>query len=207
MIDIKEFISDVPSFLQTEAYRLPWRVVADLEVIIKRMLPHLGPDYTVENGIAIHKTATIEKGVTLKSPVIIAEKCQVGAHAYFREGVFLDSSVKIGPSSEIKSSLIFSSTAIAHLNYIGNSIIGSNVNFEAGSIAANHYNEREDKRILVRFKNELVDTGLEKFGALVGDGSKIGANAVLSPGTILPKGAIVKRLELVEQVKVKNGNT
>lgn len=70
------------------------------------MLPHLGPDYQVENGIAIHKTATVEKGVTLKSPVIIRDKCQVGAHAYFREGVILESSVKIGPCSEILNSQI-----------------------------------------------------------------------------------------------------
>ena len=97
--------------------------------------------------------------------------------------------------------MIFSGTAIAHLNYIGNSLIGRNVNFEAGSIAANHYNERVDKRIRVSFKNQIVDTGLEKFGALVGDNSRIGANAVLSPGTILTKDAIVKRLELIEQLK------
>lgn len=201
MIDIKDFISDFPLSLQTGANRPPWKVAADLKEILERILPHLGPDYQMENGIAIHKSATIERGVTLKSPVIIGEQCHVAAHAYFREGVFLDSSVKIGPSSEIKSSLIFSGTAIAHLNYIGNSLIGRNVNFEAGSITANHYNERDDKRIRVSYRNEVFDTGLEKFGALVGDGSRIGANAVLSPGTLLSKGAIVKRLELVEQVR------
>ena len=131
------------------------------------------------------------------------DKCQIGANAYFREGVFLDSSVKIGPCSEIKGSMIFSGTAIAHLNYIGNSIIGRNVNFEAGSIAANHYNERTNKRISVSFNNQTIDTGLEKFGALVGDNSRIGANGVLSPGTILKKDSIVKRLELIEQLKEK----
>ncbi len=66
------------------------------------------------------------------------ENCHMGANTYFREGVFLDTSVKIGPSSEIKSSIICPGTAIAHLNYVGNRIIGQNVNFEAGSIAANH---------------------------------------------------------------------
>ena len=130
------------------------------------------------------------------------DKCQIGANTYFREGVFLDSSVKIGACSEIKSSMIFSGTAVAHLNYIGNSLIGRNVNFEAGSIAANHYNERIDKRIHVSFQNQVIDTGLDKFGALVGDNSRIGANGVLSPGTILTKNAIVKRLELVEQLKL-----
>ena len=116
---------------------------------------------------------------------------------------FLDNNVRIGPSSEIKSSIICAETAIAHLNYIGNSIVGQNVNFEAGSIAANHYNERSNKRILVKWNDEVIDIEVEKFGAVVGDNSKIGANGVLSPGTILPKNSIVKRLELIEQVKEK----
>ena len=109
--------------------------------------------------------------------------------------------MKIGAGCEIKQSIIFSETAIAHFNYVGNSIIGSNVNFEAGSVAANHYNERKDKTISVLYNGNVIQTNVEKFGSLVGDDSKIGANAVLSPGTILSKNSIVGRLELVEQAK------
>ena len=115
----------------------------------------------------------------------------------------MDKSVNIGPSSEVKSSIICAKTAITHLKYIGNSsnsTIGQKVNFKGGSIAANHYNERADKRILVKCKNTVIDTGVEKFGALVGDNSRIGANAVLSLGTIFEKKSIVKRLELIEQL-------
>ena len=203
MIDIKDFISNIPSFLQTEKYSLPWEITARIKEIIEGIIPNLGADFKIENGIAIHKSVVLEHGITLKRPIIIMDKCQVGANAYLREGVFLDSSVKIGPSSEIKSSILLSNTKIAHLNYIGNSIVGRNVNFEAGSIAANHYNERTEKRIRVRFKNQIIDTGLEKFGALIGDNSRIGANGVLSPGTLLEKGSVVKRLELIEQLKEK----
>jgi len=84
-------------------------------------------------------------------------------------------------------------------NFIGDSIIGSDVNFEAGSITANHFNERNDKRIFIKHNSDLIETNSTKFGSLVGDGSKVGANAVLSPGTILPKNTLVKRLELVDQ--------
>lgn len=203
MIDCKDFISNIPSFLQTEEFNLPWKITASIKEIIEEIIPNLGADFKVENGIAIHKSVVLEHGITFKSPIIVMDNCHVGANAYFREGVFLDSYVKIGPGTEIKSSMIFSGTSIAHLNYIGNSIIGRNVNFEAGSIAANHYNERYDKRIRVRFKNQIIETGMEKFGALVGDNSKIGANGVLSPGTVLDKGTIVKRLELIEQLKEK----
>jgi UDP-N-acetylglucosamine diphosphorylase / glucose-1-phosphate thymidylyltransferase / UDP-N-acetylgalactosamine diphosphorylase / glucosamine-1-phosphate N-acetyltransferase / galactosamine-1-phosphate N-acetyltransferase len=89
---------------------------------------------------------------------------------------------------------------LAHFNFIGNSIIGSNVNVEAGAVTANHYNERADKQIEVLYKGEIIKTNTHKFGALIGDGCKIGANAVLSPGTLLVKNTIVKRLEMVEQV-------
>ena len=198
-MNISDFISNISAHFNAEKKSLPWELTANLKEIIEGILPNLGPDFKINNGIAIHKTTIIEKGVTIKGPFIAMENCHIGANAYFREGVFLDKSVKIGPGSEIKSSIICSGTTIAHLNYIGNSLVGHNVNFEAGSIAANHFNERENKRIWVRYKDELIDTGVEKFGALVGDDSKIGANGVLSPGTILPRHSIVKRLELIEQ--------
>ena len=198
-MDINDFISNISGFFDTKQKRLPWELTTNLKEIIEGIIPKLNADFKIEDGIAIHKSTILENGVTIKRPFIAMENCHIGANAYFREGVFLDKSVKIGSCSEIKSSIICSGTAIAHLNYIGNSIIGHNVNFEAGSITANHYNEREDKKIWIMYHNELIDTGVEKFGALVGDNSKIGANGVLSPGTILDKNSIVKRLELIDQ--------
>jgi N-acetylglucosamine-1-phosphate uridyltransferase (contains nucleotidyltransferase and I-patch acetyltransferase domains) len=199
MIQIDDFISGFSSLLPEQQSWQPWKVTDCLKEIIRMQLLRLGDEYEISDEVAIHKTARIEAGAVLKSPAIVGPNCVVGAHAYFREGVFLDHSVKIGPGCEIKNSIICSGTAIAHFNYLGNSIIGRNVNFEAGSIAANHYNERVNKRISVLFRGEVIDTGVNKFGSLVGDSSRIGANAVLSPGTILERNSIVKRLELIEQ--------
>ncbi len=201
MINSDDFIQDFSLIFSDQANLQPWKITDNLKGILEKRILQLGSDFEIAEGIAVHRTATIERGVTLKRPAIVGENCVVGANAYFREGVYLEKSVKIGPGCEIKNSIICSGTAIAHFNYIGNSIIGKNVNFEAGSIAANHYNERIAKRIFVLYRSEVIDTGVEKFGSLVGDGSKIGANAVLSPGTILAKNSIVKRLELVEQYK------
>jgi len=201
MIDIKFYIRNFTSTLLQDNNLQPWEITDNLEDIISQRLKRLSSDYKIENNIAIHKTATIEQGVVLKGTIIISENCFVGANAYLRGPIFLSKFVKIGPSSEIKQSVIFDNSAIAHFNYIGNSIVGQNVNFEAGSICANHYNERQDKRIFVKHNYQLIDTNTEKFGSLVGDNSKIGANAVLSPGTILEKDSIIKRLELIEQTK------
>lgn len=201
MLTIGSFIDAFETHYPDQATSLPWQVTCRLPELIGQYINRLGNDYTIQDQIAIHKTAVVEQHVVLKGPVIIGPGCRVGANAYFREGVHLISNVKIGPGSEIKSSIIFNHSAAAHFNYIGNSIIGAYVNFEAGSVVANHYNERAHKNISVLYASGIISTGVQKFGALVGDGSKIGANAVLSPGTLLEKNSIVKRLELVEQVK------
>jgi UDP-N-acetylglucosamine diphosphorylase / glucose-1-phosphate thymidylyltransferase / UDP-N-acetylgalactosamine diphosphorylase / glucosamine-1-phosphate N-acetyltransferase / galactosamine-1-phosphate N-acetyltransferase len=201
MIDIEVFIENIKSTILHDINMQPWEVVDNLESILSQHLWKLSADYKIENNIAIHKSATIEEGVILKGIIIVSENCFIGANAYLRGPIFLSKSVRIGPNSEIKQSVIFDNSAIAHLNYIGNSIIGQNTNFEAGSICANHYNEKQEKRIFVKYNNQLIDTKIEKFGSLVGDNCKIGANAVLSPGTILEKDSIVKRLELIEQKK------
>lgn len=201
MISIDHFIADFSLNFKELADQQPWTVTDHLKTILETIIAGLGEEYTITDNIAIHRSAVIEPGVHFRAPVIIGEHCFVGAHAYFREGVYLDKSVKIGPGCEIKSSIICSHTAIAHFNYIGNSIIGRHVNFETGSVAANHYNERVLKQISVLHEGQVIKTNAEKFGSLVGDHSKIGANAVLSPGTLLAKHSIVKRLELIEQIK------
>ena len=184
-----------------EKKSFPWEILENIQITILQKIKNLNEDFLIENGIAIHKTAIIENNVILKAPIIIEKNCFVGANSCLRNGVYLSENVKIGLGCEIKSSVIFDHTAIAHYNFIGDSIIGKTVNFEAGSITANHYNEKKNKNIFVKINNEIIDTKSIKFGALVGDDSKIGANAVLSPGTILEKKSIVKRLELIEQIQ------
>jgi UDP-N-acetylglucosamine diphosphorylase / glucose-1-phosphate thymidylyltransferase / UDP-N-acetylgalactosamine diphosphorylase / glucosamine-1-phosphate N-acetyltransferase / galactosamine-1-phosphate N-acetyltransferase len=201
MIDITDFISDVDTGVFQSGTKSPWEIVNGLQDVIANIQSSLGADYIFQNEAAIHQTAVVEQGVVLRGSIIIGPHCFIGAHAYLRGPIFLGRAVTIGPGSEIKQSIILDRSATAHFNYIGNSIIGQQVNFEAGSICANHYNERKEKSIFVHHNGQTIPTHTEKFGALVGDHSKIGANAVLSPGTLLQKGSIVKRLELVEQVK------
>jgi NDP-sugar pyrophosphorylase family protein len=197
----QEYIDGFDQVFPLQKDFAPWEITRDLVTILPGIIAQLGSDFQVENGVAIHHSATIENGVVLKGPIIILENCFVGAHAYLRGGVYLRPRVTIGPGCELKSSIVFDHSATAHFNFVGDSIIGRHVNMEAGSILANHYNERADKHIRISLKDTVIETHAEKFGSLIGDHCRIGANAVLSPGTILTPGAIVKRLELVEQVK------
>ena len=106
----------------------------------------------------------------------------------------------------MKSSFLFSGTKLAHFNFVGDSILGHDVNLEAGSIIANYRNELDGAAISFDFHGELVETGVNKFGALLGDRTKIGANSVVAPGAILPAGTIVKRLSLIDQGSTGNEN-
>ena len=102
------------------------------------------------------------------------------------------------PGAELKSSFVFSGTKLAHFNFVGDSILGEDVNLEAGSIICNYRNERDDKCIRVRLGSGLLDTGCTKFGALVGDHVRIGANAVIAPGALLKPGSVVHRASLLD---------
>lgn len=192
---LKNFLVNFPD----EEKILPWDLIADIQNIIQRKIKLLSAEFRVSDGVAIHKKAHIEENVTLKGPIIINDGCFVGANAYMRGGVFLGEKTIIGPGCEIKSSLILSGSSLAHFNFVGDSLIGSYVNMEAGSVIANHYNERLDKTIFVLIEKKKTTIDVTKFGALVGDHTKIGANAVLSPGTILAPQSVVRRLELIEQ--------
>lgn len=199
MISIDTYIKRASVLFDTKPAETPWNLAVRLDKIVGERLRALGPDYKIFNKVAIHKTVRIDSHVILKGPAIISANCFIGAHAYLRGGVFLDEKVSIGPGCEIKSSVLFANSALAHFNFIGDSILGSHVNLEAGAVIANHYNERVDKTILSLINGEIFPTGVEKFGAMVGDHCKIGANAVLSPGTILKPNSIVNRLELIDQ--------
>jgi NDP-sugar pyrophosphorylase family protein len=179
----------------------PWEIPSALPELLRLMIPNLGQEFAIHDDIAVHESAFIEKGALIKGPAILCAGCFVGATAYLRGGIYLGEYTSIGPGCELKSSVICNKSAVAHFNFIGDSIIGNRVNFEAGSVVANHFNERAHKTVYISMHGKIVDTGTEKFGAWVGDDSKIGANAVLSPGTLLKPGSVVGRLELVAQVK------
>ena len=196
---IPSHIAGIEELFPEVTHDAPWQIPPMLAAYLESVIPTLPETYHVEGNVALHQHATVEQGVILKGPILIHENCFVGAHAYLRGGVLLGAHTRIGPGCEIKSSLIGGNSSIAHFNFIGDSLIGNDVNMEAGALTANHYNERMDKRIFVCIDGLPIDTGCTKFGALIGDRSRIGANAVLSPGTILPPDSVVKRLELVEQ--------
>jgi bifunctional N-acetylglucosamine-1-phosphate-uridyltransferase/glucosamine-1-phosphate-acetyltransferase GlmU-like protein len=191
---IAKLMSDIDSDLE------PWELINQLPEMLTKLSTKLGEEYEARGTAFIHRTANVHPTAILQDVVIIDANASVGPHAMLRGSVWIGQGTHIGGSDEIKQSIIGSNSAVAHLNYVGNSIIGDDVNIEAGAILANHHNDREDKSVWVLIDGEKIKTGVKKFGALVGDRSRIGANAVTTPGTILKPATIINRLELVQQI-------
>lgn len=194
---LKEYISAPTSYPFEE--KQPWETISELSDRLIPIIKNLDDEYVVNDNVAIHKSAVIGHNVTIKAPAIIGPESFVGANSYLRNGIYLAKGAKVGISCEIKTTIMLENSAVAHFNFVGDSIVGHNVNLEAGAIVANHFNERDDKTIYVHHNGERICTGMHKFGFLIGDNCRIGANAVLSPGSLLKPGTIVKRLELIEQ--------
>ena len=196
---ISDYISDWAASVFGPMAAFPWDATARAVELVGGALRPLGEDYAIDGGIAVHRTATIEPGAIIKPPALVGPACFVAASAYLRGGVFLADGCTVGPGVEIKSSFLFGRSACAHFNFVGDTIIGRIVNLEAGAVIANHRNEAPGRTIMVRSGDRLIDTGVAKFGALIGDEARVGANAVLAPGSIVGRGACIGRLQLVDQ--------
>lgn len=177
----------------------PWHATRDALALIRAALVTLGGDYALDGEVAVHATATIEAGAIVKGPAIIGPRAFVAAGAYLRGGVWLGEDCIVGPNAELKTSFLFPGSKLAHLNFVGDSILGAGVNVEAGAILANYRNERADKTIRIACGESVHETDVDKFGALVGDQARIGANAVIAPGALIAPGEKIGRLALVDQ--------
>jgi len=156
-----------------------WEVLPKLEKYIESKKLHAN----YGGGTIIEETAVIQ------GPVVIGKNCYIGPAAFLRGPVLLGDNVHVGHSSEIKHAVVLNNSAIAHLNYVGDSVIGSSVNIGGGAMFANL--RFDNKTVTIRTEEGKISTSLQKFSAIVGDNSHIGVNCVINPGTVLGKNTIV----------------
>ncbi|MGB3470400.1 MAG: transferase [Erythrobacter sp.] len=199
---IELFISDWSASAFGASACVPWEATSYAQKLILDRIEQLDSSYRIENQVAVHRSATVEPSAILKGPVVVEPGAFVAANCYLRGGVFVARDCIVGPSCELKSTFMFSGSKIAHLSFVGDSIIGSRANIEAGATIANYRNECEDKAIRINWSGSILETGVEKFGAVIGDDAKIGANAVVAPGALLNRHTIVPRLGLIDQSPV-----
>jgi len=141
------------------------------------------PSADLRGTVVVEEGATVDAGVVVEGPALIRDGAELGPNAYVRGATLLAEDTHVGNGVEIKNSVVMSDSAVPHLSYVGDSVLGTDVNFGAGTKVANLRHDGTDVRFTV--KGERVSTGRRKFGVVAGPGVKTGINTSLNPGVCL----------------------
>lgn len=162
----------------------PWNLLETNEFFLNRIKKKIKgiieKNVTIKGEVVIAKGTLVKSGAYIEGPVVIGENCVIGPNCYIRASTSIGNNSKVGNAVDIKNSIIGENTCIAHLAYIGDSVIGDNVNVAAGVITANL--RHDGKNIKTPVKGKIVDAGRRKLGAIVGDNVKLGINTSIYPG-------------------------
>ena len=165
------------------------KIEAYLAKIPRQKTPPHFPGASIGDHVIIGEGTVVEPGALIKGPAIIGKNCQIRHNAYIRENVLIGDNCVVGNASELKNALLFNGAQVPHYNYIGDSILGHKAHLGAGAKISNV--KLFPCNIEVDVNGLPHDTGLRKFGALLGDHAEVGCNAVLNPGSILERGTVV----------------
>lgn len=179
-------------------FEYPWLALGKIKETIIILGEKLGDDYIeVKPQVWVHKTATVFDSAYLGAPLIIGANTEVRHCAFIRGAALIGDNCVVGNSVEIKNAIIFDNVQVPHYNYVGDSILGYKSHMGAGSITSN---VKSDKT-LVTVKGEVsIETGLKKFGAILGDYVEVGCNSVLNPGTVIGRNTNIYPLSCVRGV-------
>ena len=194
----------------------PWEVLAkigDFIIELGKTLPE--DEYELHgDNIWIAKSAKIADNVSITGPCIIGKGTEVRPGAFIRGKAIVGENCVVGNSTELKNVILFNNVQVPHYNYVGDSILGYKSHMGAGSITSNVKSDKTN--VTIKYEGDIIETGLKKMGAILGNYVEVGCNSVLNPGTIIgsntniyplsmvrgyvPKGSIYKKQgEIVEK--------
>lgn len=169
----------------------PWEVLPGISAFIVELGNRLPEDVYEKRGenVWVAKSAKIFPSAYINGPAIIDEDAEIRHCAFIRGNAIVGKGAVVGNSTELKNVVLFNKVQVPHYNYVGDSILGYKAHMGAGSITSN---VKSDKTlVVVRAGEERMETGLKKFGAMLGDEVEVGCNSVLNPGTVIGKKASV----------------
>lgn len=193
LYDLNETIA-APLF---EGAVYPWELLPKISDFIKKLGASLPTDqYTqIKENVWVSNSATIAPTAYIGGPAIIDDEAEIRHCAFIRGNAIVGKGAVVGNSTELKNVILFNKVQVPHYNYVGDSILGFKAHMGAGSITSN---VKSDKTLVtVKDGVEGIETGLKKFGAMLGDHVEVGCNSVLNPGTVIGRNTNVYPTSMV----------
>ena len=187
-----------------EGCEYPWEVLPK----IKDFIITLGESLSLEEydkigeNIWIAKSAKVAPTAYIAGPAIIGKETEVRHCAFIRGNAIVGNNCVVGNSTELKNVILFNNVQVPHYNYVGDSILGFRSHMGAGSITSNVKSDK--KLVIVKYEDKKIETGLKKFGAMIGDNVEIGCGSVLNPGSVIGRNSNVYPLSSVRGVIAPN---
>lgn len=204
MIRVKDLFSDIENNTIAssifENIEYPFQVLGKIHDFIIELGEKLDPlEYEkIEEDVWISKSAKVANSASINGPVIIGHNAEIRHCAFIRGNAIVGENTVVGNSTELKNVILFNNVQVPHYNYVGDSILGYKAHMGAGSITSN---VKSDKTLVkLKTQDEIIETGLKKFGAILGDNVEIGCNTVMNPGTIIGKNTNVYPLSSVRGI-------
>lgn len=187
-----------------EGVTYPWEVLPKIENFIIELGNTLSEEEydKVDENVWIAKSATVAPTAYIKGPAIIGKNAEVRHCAFIRGKAIVGEGAVVGNSTELKNVILFNKVQVPHYNYVGDSILGYKAHMGAGSITSNVKSDK--KLVVVKTDKEKIETGLKKFGAMLGDEVEVGCGSILNPGTVIGKHTNIYPLSSVRKVVPEN---
>ena len=172
-------------------YQYPWQALAHIKDFILKIGPTLDPRayHSPQAGVWIANTAKIFPSAYIGGPCIIGPGTEIRHCAFLRGNAIIGENVVVGNSTELKNVILFDNVQVPHFNYVGDSILGYRAHMGAGAVTSNVKSDKTP--VAVKGTFGAIETGLKKFGAILGDHVEIGCNSVLNPGTVIGRHSTV----------------
>lgn len=183
-----------------EGLTYPWEALPKINEFIIDLGNKLNPEIYELKGenIWIAKSAKVMPSAYIKGPVIIDENAEIRHCAFIRGNAIIGKNAVVGNSTELKNVILFNNVQVPHYNYVGDSILGYKAHMGAGSITSNVKSDK--KLVIVKNDTETIETGLKKFGAMIGDNVEVGCGSVLNPGSVIGRNTNIYPLSSVRGV-------
>lgn len=201
MIEIKDLFANIAeNTIAGEIFndkKYPFEVLPEIGDFIIKLGNKLDSNFykLIKENVWVHINAKVAETASLNGPLIIDDGAQIRHCAFIRGNAIVGKCAVVGNSTELKNVILFDKVQVPHYNYVGDSVLGYKSHMGAGAITSNVKSDKTP--VTVKVGNQIVETGLKKMGAVLGDNVEVGCNSVLNPGTIVGSGSNIYPLSMV----------